>query len=112
MPDFDWAVLGYAAPYMLQGAVVTLEISICALVLGTVVGLVCGLLSVSDLAVPKAFVRAYVYFVRGTPALVQIFFDASATGRPSRASLARRAKCPSMTASCPSSASVNARGSW
>ena len=27
----------------------------------------------SDLAVPKAIVRGYVYFVRGTPALVQIF---------------------------------------
>ncbi|MEJ0017861.1 MAG: ABC transporter permease subunit [Acetobacteraceae bacterium] len=73
MPDFDWAVLWYAAPYMLQGALVTLEISICALILGTVVGLVCGLVSVSDLAIPKAFVRGYVYFVRGTPALVQIF---------------------------------------
>ena len=73
MPDFDWGVMWYAAPYMVQGAVVTLEISICALALGTLVGLVCGLRSVSDLTVPKAIVRAYVYFVRGTPALVQIF---------------------------------------
>jgi polar amino acid transport system permease protein len=63
----------YAAPYMLQGAVVTLEISIWAMAVGTVVGLICGLISVSDLAIPKAIVRAYVYFVRGTPALVQIF---------------------------------------
>src|ERR1700749_1158910 len=73
MPDFDWGVIWYAAPYMLQGAVVTLEISICAMAVGTVVGLICGLISVSDLAIPKAIVRAYVYFVRGTPALVQIF---------------------------------------
>jgi His/Glu/Gln/Arg/opine family amino acid ABC transporter permease subunit len=73
MPDFDWGVMWYAAPYMLQGAVVTLEISICAMAVGTVVGLICGLISVSDLAIPKAIVRAYVYFVRGTPALVQIF---------------------------------------
>jgi polar amino acid transport system permease protein len=40
---------------------------------GTLVGVVCGLLSVSDLGIPKAIVRGYVYFVRGTPALVQIF---------------------------------------
>jgi len=73
MPDFDWGVIWYAAPYMLQGTVVTLEISFCALIVGTMVGIVCGLISVSDMAVPKAFVRAYVYFVRGTPALVQIF---------------------------------------
>jgi His/Glu/Gln/Arg/opine family amino acid ABC transporter permease subunit len=39
----------------------------------TAVGLVCGLISVSDLAVPRAIVRSYVYFVRGTSALVQIF---------------------------------------
>ena len=73
MPDFDWGVIWYAAPYMLQGAVVTLEISICALILATAVGIVCGLISVSDMAIAKALVRAYVYFVRGTPALVQIF---------------------------------------
>lgn len=73
MPDFDWGVIWYAAPYMLQGAVVTLEISICALILATIVGIVCGLVSVSDMKIVKALVRAYVYFVRGTPALVQIF---------------------------------------
>jgi His/Glu/Gln/Arg/opine family amino acid ABC transporter permease subunit len=73
MPDFDWGVIWYAAPYMLQGAAVTLEISFCALILATAVGIVCGLISVSDMAIAKALVRAYVYFVRGTPALVQIF---------------------------------------
>ena len=73
MPDFDWGVIWYAAPYMLEGAVVTLEISNCALILATVVGIVCGLVSVSDMKIAKALVRAYVYFVRGTPALVQIF---------------------------------------
>jgi His/Glu/Gln/Arg/opine family amino acid ABC transporter permease subunit len=73
MVGFDWSVIWYAIPYMAQGAVVTLEISICAMAVGTLVGVVCGLLSVSDLGIPKAIVRGYVYFVRGTPALVQIF---------------------------------------
>ena len=73
MVGFDWGVVWYAVPYMLQGALVTLEISICAMAVGTVVGIVCGLVSVSRRAVLKAVVRAYVYFVRGTPALVQIF---------------------------------------
>jgi His/Glu/Gln/Arg/opine family amino acid ABC transporter permease subunit len=73
MGGFDWSAVWYAVPYMLQGAVVTLEISICALALATLVGVVMGLISVSDLKVLKALVRSYVYFVRGTPALVQIF---------------------------------------
>jgi polar amino acid transport system permease protein len=73
MGDFDWGAITYAVPYMLQGALVTLEISILAMILATVVGLIMGLISASDLGVLKAIIRAYVYFVRGTPALVQIF---------------------------------------
>jgi len=71
--DFDWGAIWYAVPYMLQGTLVTLEISACAMVVATVVGVVFGLISASDLKVPRAIIRAYVYFVRGTPALVQIF---------------------------------------
>jgi His/Glu/Gln/Arg/opine family amino acid ABC transporter permease subunit len=73
MDGFDWGSVWYAAPYMLKGAVVTLEISVCALALATLVGLVFGLISASELTFLKPFIRAYVYFVRGTPALVQIF---------------------------------------
>jgi polar amino acid transport system permease protein len=73
MDGFDWGAIAYAVPYMLQGALVTLEISILAMLLATVVGLVMGLISASDYGVLKAIIRAYVYFVRGTPALVQIF---------------------------------------
>jgi polar amino acid transport system permease protein len=73
MNGFDWGAVAYAVPYMLQGALVTLEISVLAMLLATVIGLVMGLISASDLGVLKAIIRAYVYFVRGTPALVQIF---------------------------------------
>lgn len=73
MGGFDWGAIWYAAPYMLRGSFITLEISVCALALATVVGVILGLISVSDLKVLKALVRSYVYFVRGTPALVQIF---------------------------------------
>jgi His/Glu/Gln/Arg/opine family amino acid ABC transporter permease subunit len=73
MGGFDWGAVWYAVPYMLTGAVVTLEISFWAMLLATVVGVTMGLISVSDLWLLRAIVRAYVYFVRGTPALVQIF---------------------------------------
>jgi polar amino acid transport system permease protein len=73
MGDFDWGAVWYAVPYMLRGTVVTLEISFWAMLLATAVGIVMGLISVSDMRILKAIVRAYVYFVRGTPALVQIF---------------------------------------
>jgi His/Glu/Gln/Arg/opine family amino acid ABC transporter permease subunit len=73
MDGFDWGAIWYALPYMLQGAVVTLEISACAMALATVIGLLMGLISASDLTALKVVVRVYVYFIRGTPALVQIF---------------------------------------
>src|ERR1700733_13345417 len=73
MGGFDWGAIWYAAPYMAEGALVTIEISACAMVLATVIGLIMGLISASDLTVLKVVVRVYVYFIRGTPALVQIF---------------------------------------
>ena len=73
MGSFDWGAVWYAAPFMLHGTLVTLEISFWAMALATLIGVTLGLISVSDLRVLKAIVRAYVYFVRGTPALVQIF---------------------------------------
>jgi polar amino acid transport system permease protein len=73
MGSFDWGAVWYAVPYMLQGTIVTLEISGCAMALACAVGLVMGLISASNMRVPKAIIRAYVYFVRGTPTLVQIF---------------------------------------
>jgi polar amino acid transport system permease protein len=73
MGGFDWGAIWYAVPYMLRGTLVTLEISFWAMLLATAVGVAMGLISASDLRLPKAIVRAYVYFVRGTPALVQIF---------------------------------------
>lgn len=70
---FDWGVVWYAFPYMLQGALVTLEISSLAMVFGTVIGVASGLVLLSDIAPLRWAVRAYVYFVRGTPSLVQLF---------------------------------------
>jgi His/Glu/Gln/Arg/opine family amino acid ABC transporter permease subunit len=72
MESFDSAIW-YGVPYMLKGTLVTLEISASAMVLSSITGILMGLVSVSTMRVPKAIIRAYVYFVRGTPALVQIF---------------------------------------
>lgn len=71
---FDWSVIAYALPYMARGAIVTLEISALAMMLATLFGVLCGLASASTFAPLRWLVRAYVYFVRGTPPLVQIFF--------------------------------------
>ena len=69
MNAFDWSVVWYAVPYLCQGAVVTLELSALAMLFGTVLGAAAGLLSLAENVFVRGIVRAYVYFVRGTPAL-------------------------------------------
>jgi len=73
MNEFDWGTVWYAIPYMLMGTWVTLEICVLSILFGTLVGVLCGLLSLSGVKPVQWLVRAYVYFVRGTPALVQVF---------------------------------------
>ena len=73
MNAFDWNVVWYAIPYLAAGALVTLELSALGMIFGTTIGAVAGLLSLSEHVALRGIVRAYVYFVRGTPALVQVF---------------------------------------
>lgn len=69
----DWTILAMAIPLLAKGALVTLEISGAAIVIGVAVGIGLGLLAVSHWTPGRWFVRLYVDFVRGTPLLIQIF---------------------------------------
>lgn len=61
-------------PRFLGGAWVTLWISAIALVLAIFVGLVLALGRLSRLLVLRIIARGFTDFIRGTPALIQIFF--------------------------------------
>lgn len=73
MSGFDWQVIWDSLPYLLQGAWVTLEISFLAIIFGTLVGVLFGLASVSGIRPLQLVTKVYVYFIRGTPPLVQVF---------------------------------------
>ena len=60
-------------PQLLQGALVTLEITAFSIVLGLIGGSLVGIIRLSDIALVRWLARAYVDFFRGTPLLVQIF---------------------------------------
>jgi polar amino acid transport system permease protein len=70
---WDWGVIAYAAPSMLRGALTTIRVSVIAMVFGTLIGMCGGLLSLSHVAPLRWLVAAYVFLIRGTPALVLIF---------------------------------------
>jgi glutamine transport system permease protein len=62
-----------ALPVLLQGALVTLEITALSVVLGMVGGSLLGIARLSTLLPLRWITRAYIDFFRGTPLLVQIF---------------------------------------
>lgn len=59
---------------LLQGVIITLEITVVSLVLSCIIGLVTALLRLSDSFSARALARMYMEFIRNTPLLVQIFF--------------------------------------
>lgn len=60
-------------PLLLRGAVVTVEISVLAMALAVVVGLIIVLMRLYGVAPLRWFARAYVEVMRGTPLLIQLF---------------------------------------
>lgn len=73
---FQWGVVGhylFAAP-VLRGAVITLELTAIAMVAGVLIGIVLAVMRLSPNRLLSGFAWIYIWFFRGTPVLVQLFF--------------------------------------
>lgn len=66
-------VILQAVPTLLQGALVTLQLTMLSVVFGLIGGSLIGIIRLSHIAPLRWLARAYVDFFRGTPLLVQIF---------------------------------------
>ncbi len=76
MSDFfpwDLTVVVTRFPDFAKAALITLEITAAGIICGVVVGFVFALMKVSHNRVPKAIASAYIFVVRGTPLLLQLF---------------------------------------
>jgi His/Glu/Gln/Arg/opine family amino acid ABC transporter permease subunit len=71
---FDVEVIIEYWPDFVRGAEATVVYSLLSLVMASVIGLLVALARISQFAPLASLARAYVDVVRGTPALVQIFF--------------------------------------
>ncbi|MCL6599887.1 MAG: amino acid ABC transporter permease [Alicyclobacillus macrosporangiidus] len=60
-------------PFFAQGALITIEVTLCGLLLGLVLGVIAALMNISTIGVLRAIGRLYTWAIRGTPLLVQIF---------------------------------------
>ncbi len=61
-------------PLILGGVVATLELTLLAMVIGIVLGIVLAVMRLSPNPVTSTVSWVYIWFFRGTPVLVQIFF--------------------------------------
>lgn len=69
----DWGLAIESLPYLLKGALVTLELTAAAVAMGLIIGLAMALARLSNIKAVHWFAAAYIDFLRGTPLLVQIF---------------------------------------
>jgi polar amino acid transport system permease protein len=73
---FRWDVVAsyLFSPDILHGLELTLEITVCAMVIGVVGGLLLALMRLSASPFLRMVSGAYIWFFRGTPVLVQLLF--------------------------------------
>lgn len=69
----DWNIIIHYFPFLVQGAVITLQISILSLLLGLTVGLIAALCKLSNNPLLRWLATFYIWLIRSTPLLVQLF---------------------------------------
>jgi His/Glu/Gln/Arg/opine family amino acid ABC transporter permease subunit len=70
--SLQWHYAGDALPFLLSGALVTVEVSSLAVLLGLAVGILVTLARRSNIKAVRAMVLTYISLVRGTPLFIQI----------------------------------------
>ena len=69
----DWSVITHYFPFLVKGALLTLQISLVSLTFGLVIGLVAALSVPAKNPLLRWPARFYVWLIRSTPLLVQLF---------------------------------------
>lgn len=75
-PEFEWDVVAeyFTASIVLRGLWVTILLTVVAMSIGIVLGVVVAAARMSTFLPARAFAGLYVWFFRGTPVLVQLIF--------------------------------------
>ncbi|MGY6658748.1 ectoine/hydroxyectoine ABC transporter permease subunit EhuD [Amycolatopsis sp. TRM77291] len=71
--DWSWESAANSVPLLLEGLLVTVEITLLASAVGYVLGLVFALIHRTGIPVLSQAVRLFIEFVRSTPLLIQMF---------------------------------------
>lgn len=71
--SFNWNLIVDNFPLLLQGALVTIQITVMSVGCGFLIGMLAALAGMSRFKVVRLVIKCYVELFRGTPLLVQIF---------------------------------------
>lgn len=74
MYDFDWSSIVPSLPFLLQGLVITLKITLAAIVIGILWGTVLAMLRLSTFAPLRWFATAYVNIFRSVPLVMVLLW--------------------------------------
>lgn len=69
-----WDVVVTYLPALLEGAVVTLEVSLLTMLIATVAGTFLALIRISSTGILRIIAMVYMWIMRGTPLLLILFF--------------------------------------
>jgi polar amino acid transport system permease protein len=75
-PRFEWSIVGefFFSGRVLEGLVLTLELTVISMAIGIVLGTVLAVMRLSPNPLVAGAAWFYIWFFRGTPVLVQIIF--------------------------------------
>src|SRR5690625_1801360 len=72
--DFQWSVIIESLPPLVQGAKLTLYITVMGLIGGMIIGFLLGLMRAYGNPLLHLIASVYIELVRGTPIVVQVMF--------------------------------------
>ena len=75
-PRYQWHIIGqyFTSAPVLRGLVVTLELTVISMGIGIALGTILAVLRLSPSPLLSGISWLYIWFFRGTPVLVQLFF--------------------------------------
>ena len=74
MQQFDWSAIWPAIPILLEGAKLTLWISVLGLIGGLIIGLIAGIARAYGGWLSRNIALVFIELIRGTPIVVQVMF--------------------------------------
>ncbi|MEH7503540.1 amino acid ABC transporter permease [Neobacillus drentensis] len=69
----NFSLVSEFIPFMVKAAVVTIQLSLVSIIVGLVFGLIIALMRISKIKILSYIAQFYIWIIRGTPMLVQLF---------------------------------------